>query len=112
MDRTGEFVTFGPEGAKQRIPMQGPPPCWSCPKQPDDVPADRRKPLPMADDFGPWVWELMDWYAGGRAVGFGDDVPPLLREVAGVMLKDERAGERDAMRAAVSDGLREVLRKR
>ena len=110
MNAQGEFITYGPE--KTRMPRANPPPCWACPKQPEDVPVDHRKPLPMAADFGPWVSDLVDWYAGGRAVGFGDNVPPLLREVAGVMLQNERAGDRESMRAAVADGLREVLRKR
>ena len=108
MNAHGQFVTFGPDN--QRIPQTAPP-CWSCPKQPESVPPDKRKPLPLIADFGPWVWKLLRWFDAGRAVGFGE-VSPLMREVAAVLLRDKEAGERELMRSAVVDGLRDVLKRR
>lgn len=105
MGGDGRFVL---DGAGNRIPQTSPP-CWSCPKQPADVPVDRRKPLPLASDFGAWVWDLLDWFAAGRVCGFTADTPPLLRQVAAALDREERAGEREAMGEAVRAGVRQAF---
>jgi hypothetical protein len=105
MDGRGRVVT---DGAGNPVPRPSPPPCWSCPKQPADVPAEGRRPLPPAADFGGWLWELLDWYAAGRACGFGA-ASPLLREAAGVIRRDERAGDADRIGEAVRRGVLEAF---
>jgi len=108
MNAQGEFVTFGPEN--QRIPQTAPP-CWSCPKQPEQVPPDKRKPLPMSADFAPWFWRVLRWFDAGRAVGFGQ-VNPLMREVAAVMMRDRDAAGAERMQAAVAEGVRRAMGRR
>ena len=109
MDGAGRVVR---DGAGTPIPRDGPPPCWSCPKQPADVPVDRRMPLPEAADFGPWVWDLLDWFAAGRVCGYPGDTPPLLRQVAAALDREERAGEREAVGEAVRQGVRQAFGKK
>lgn len=106
MDGRGRRI---PDGQGGWVP-QTRPPCWSCPKQPEEVPPADRKPLPLAADFGGWVWDLLDWFHAGRATKFGD-VPPLLGAVAAAIDREERAGEREDLREAVRAGVADAFRR-
>lgn len=83
-------MTYGPD--KKRMPMTAPPPCWSCPKQPESVPLGDRRPLDPGADFGNWFYDLLDWYAEGREVGF-EQPDDLMRQVAGLIGTGDRRAE-------------------
>jgi hypothetical protein len=65
----------------------------------------------VASDFGPWLRGLLSWFDQGRAVGF-DEINPLMRELAGVMFREEKATDGERLRSAVVDGLWQMMKRR
>lgn len=108
----GQFVTYGPND-DQRIPLQGSPPCYRCPKHQADAPLASKTPLPPDEDFGPWFDRFYWWYQEVKVCGFQQGGSPTLRRIAAVFAAEEDMagrGERAMDREIMLMILRRVVK--